>query len=202
MEVVLQAIHAKDKNTDKISQQLSLSCGNLHVLALVPVSVTAKLKEIGEPYSVSQFDIVKINSCKLNSTNDKTILIIKDMSIIQSGLSSKIGNPSFYDDCKKNGKFPVIKAENTIIPGAKEETKEDTKRGSAIMKKSGVCLSEIDEDDYAPIKSLNSMNPDWIILAKVTAKSDLREFNSRDGGKGKLFNFDLMDVHGDQINVT
>ena len=124
------------------------------------------------------------------------------MSIIKTGLTSKIGNPLYYDDWNKNGNFPIIKVENTIIPGAKEESKESPRISSAIMRKSGIWMSEIDEDDYAPIKSLNTMNPDWIILAKVTAKTDLREFNSRDGGKGKLFNFDLMDIHGDQINVT
>ena len=46
------------------------------------------------------------------------------------------------------------------------------------------------------------MNPDWIILAKVTAKSNIRIFNRKDGKEGKLFSFDLIDTQDGQINCT
>lgn len=45
------------------------------------------------------------------------------------------------------------------------------------------------------------MNPDWIIKAKVTNKGSVRNYNNAKG-PGKLFNFELADIHGSQIQVT
>jgi|JI9StandDraft_1071089.scaffolds.fasta_scaffold144558_1 replication factor A1 len=58
-------------------------------------------------------------------------------------------------------------------------------------------------DDFTPIKSLNTMNPDWIIRGRVTKKGQVKTFNKQGGGgQGKLFSVDLIDAYGDQIQAT
>lgn len=52
-----------------------------------------------------------------------------------------------------------------------------------------------------PIKGLSMNNSDWIILAKVTSKSDIRHYNNAKGD-GKLFNVELTDSYGTQIQAT
>jgi len=60
----------------------------------------------------------------------------------------------------------------------------------------------VDADDaYLPIKALNMTNNDWILLAKVTSKGDIKKYNT-DKGPGQLFNFELTDSHGGQIQAT
>lgn len=54
-------------------------------------------------------------------------------------------------------------------------------------------------DDFMPISSLNTMNPDWIIRARVTKKGQVKTFNKQTGGQGKLFSVDLIDAYGTQI---
>ena len=202
LNVLVQAIVVKDKNAEKISQQLSISWGNLHCVGVVPLQVKENLEAQRKPSMVFQYDLILITSCKVSSSNDKTVLVIKDMNIVKTGLKSKIGDPVLYDDWKKSGSFPKIKVENTIVPDSEEESKSPPISSGAIMRKSGIIETEIDEDDYTPISSLNSMNPDWIILAKVTAKSEIRTYPGKDGKGGKLFNFDLIDTRDGQINWT
>jgi replication factor A1 len=64
-------------------------------------------------------------------------------------------------------------------------------------------------DDYSqqiilPISKINFHVQRWTIKARVTQKSDIREFNSpkmRDG-KGKLISVDLLDAQGGEIRAT
>lgn len=68
------------------------------------------------------------------------------------------------------------------------------------MRKSGVG-SKYADDSYTPLTALSTLNPDWMIKAKVTNKGPTKTYtNSK--GPGKLFNFELADIHGGQIQVT
>jgi replication factor A1 len=52
-----------------------------------------------------------------------------------------------------------------------------------------------------PIKSLNPYQNRWVIRARVTSKSAIREYNNA-RGPGKLFSVDLIDSSGDEIRAT
>lgn len=59
----------------------------------------------------------------------------------------------------------------------------------------------MNEDHFTPIKSLNTFNFDWKIKARVTKKHTKRPWkNART--EGWVFNIELMDSHGTQIQAT
>ena len=108
LSVLVQAIAVKNKNAEKISQQLSISWGNLCCVGVVPLQVKAMLEIQKKLWTVFQYDIILITSWKLSSSCDRTIIVIKDMSIVKTGLKIKIGDPVLYDECQRLGSFPKI----------------------------------------------------------------------------------------------
>ena len=80
----------------------------------------------------------------------------------------------------------IKEEENDIIIGSPSPIKEDA--------------LEVD-DMYTPIKSLSTMNSDWIIKARVSKLFPVKEW-SNDRGSGSLLNFELVDRHGTQITAT
>lgn len=52
-----------------------------------------------------------------------------------------------------------------------------------------------------PISEISSYHSRWMIKARVTGKSPLRQFNSR-GGAGKVFSVELLDKFGGEIRAS
>ena len=119
-------------------------------------------------------------------------------------MTSLIGQPASYSDCKQTGNFPSPKLDNTKIPfgrDVKEEEKESKPaKGRKSIVAAGQGIGDFD-DTYMPISALNMTNSDWIILAKITKKSPPRNYsNAR--GEGQLMNIELTDQSGGQIQAT
>ena len=118
---------------------------------------------------------------------------------------------------RNNGIFPEPDSSNTIISGNPTQRKEIQKHEEAKRspehstsppdsKKSIIRMSksagpEALDDAYLPIQAINMTNSDWIILAKVTNKSQIRKYHN-EKGSGQLFNIELTDRHGSQIQAT
>lgn len=130
--------------------------------------------------------------------------------IIKTGIKSKIGNPILYDDVANGKVTHDVTKYNCMIDGENKGNEESkvqrnqssppSKNSSPILRRTGVA-SKTADDLYTPIASLNTMNPDWMIKAKVTNKGNIRTYTNQ-RGEGKLFNFELADAHGGQIQVT
>jgi replication factor A1 len=62
------------------------------------------------------------------------------------------------------------------------------------------------EQMYFPISELSPYHQEWTIRARVTNKGQLRTFNSKDknksAGSGKLFNVQLLDAQGGEIQAS
>ncbi|KAJ1255412.1 hypothetical protein BS78_K240600 [Paspalum vaginatum] len=52
-----------------------------------------------------------------------------------------------------------------------------------------------------PVSQLNPYQERWTIKARVTAKSDIRNYNNKKG-PGKLFSFEVVDAQGGEIRIT
>jgi len=176
------------------------------VLAVVPINLKLDMERKGKECMIKLYDIFRINKYKVTSSNNRVVVVLKDAyDILKSGVKTKIGNPTLYDDCKSTSRFPKSDIKNTVLPESRPSYEEEKRQSrdaekSPILRKSGVASKTV-SDDYLPIRALNTMNPDWIIMAKVTNKGQIRTYtNNR--GEGKLFNFELADSYGGQIQVT
>jgi len=205
---VLQVVGVKNSpDTTKICQKVTLSCGNYSVLAVVPTTLKMQMQKNGAKAMMELHDIVKIKKTKLNNTNNRCIIILKEAyEILKTGVKTKIGNPTLVDDLKNSGNWPQADIKNTVFRQSltsnepEEYKKETANNSSPILRKSGVASKNAD-DTYTPINALNTMNPDWIICAKVTNKGAIRTYQNNKG-EGKLFNFELADTYGSQIQAT
>jgi replication factor A1 len=64
-----------------------------------------------------------------------------------------------------------------------------------------VVKADLNNSLIVPINAVNPYNNKWVILARVTRKSDKRTWqNAR--GSGTLFNIELMDKEGTEIRAT
>jgi len=62
-------------------------------------------------------------------------------------------------------------------------------------------VSKNDASRLVPVAHLNPYQNTWTIKARVTAKTDLRHYNNKNGA-GKVFSFDILDGQGGEIRVT
>ena len=63
---------------------------------------------------------------------------------------------------------------------------------------SGLVHKSLSNEDYTPIKALNTFNRDWTIKARITNRSDLRDTQKG----GKLLKCELTDYLGTVIEAT
>jgi hypothetical protein len=54
---------------------------------------------------------------------------------------------------------------------------------------------------FTPISAINMYNMDWVIKARVTKKTQTRQFNSN-GKEGKVFSVNLIDAAGTEIGAA
>lgn len=64
-----------------------------------------------------------------------------------------------------------------------------------------VTAAPVLDTQYTPIRTLTQYNKDWIIKARVSNKSDIRQWNNA-RGTGKYFTLNLIDMHKDEITAT
>ena len=66
-------------------------------------------------------------------------------------------------------------------------------------------LKPLDEDAYTSLKQLTTFSRDFIILVRVTKKSEIKTFESRNstnGSTGRLFYFIVLDRDGNEMQCT
>ncbi|CAI2387025.1 unnamed protein product [Moneuplotes crassus] len=198
---------------DKIYCKGTISCGNLSVTSVIRGSCAKESQNKYGAYEIKPYDIVKFNKWnakKVISKDSKPkffIILSGPYKILKTGLSTSIGDPKNYYDFQSNSEIPDPDPKNCVYlssPLIKEETK-DTFESPKITRRSRIkmdgSVSQDANDDYMPIKAISCANNDWIILAKVTKKTPIREY-SNDRGPGKLFNIELTDGFGTQIQAT
>lgn len=209
--VVLQILSVKSCDNKNVTKKWLVSWGNYSTTAVLTLPVEKEMARQGKNWDVQLYDIVKFNKFKVSHSNDRTVLVTRSVfDIIKTGLKTKIGNPVLYDDVESGKVTHNITKDNCIVDsntkgeeeskGRKKQSTTNRRDSSPILRKSGVA-SKSANDLYTPIMALNTLNPDWMIKAKVTNKGAVRTFTNQ-RGEGKLFNFELADSHGGQIQAT
>ncbi|CAI2361922.1 unnamed protein product [Moneuplotes crassus] len=212
--IIVQILNPKVSTLeDKIYCKGAISCGNLSVYCVIKGTCAKESKEQYGAYELNKYDVVKFTKWQVkeagsSTSKQKTFLIISGpYQILKTGLTSNIGNPRSYYDFPRGEGIPAPDPKNCIIPGS-ASTKEEVKESPAIKSKGRKSTIRMDgspskdvTDDYMPIKAISNQTFDWVILAKVTSKSAIRHYNNKNG-PGKLFNVELADGYGTQIQAT
>lgn len=126
----------------------------------------------------------------LNQNNQTPVCIIKNCDIIKQ-CSQKIGQPITYRKSTTSIKKRTYPKSNQTIYNKALHTPPNK-----IRKKNILHYSR-----YQPISSLNPYQDHWKIKIRCTSKDDIKHWNN-EKGRGKLFNFCVIDKDGEQITVT
>ena len=118
---------------------------------------------------------------------------IKDNIFIRIKEYELIGEPLELADVKEIKLEDLDKVENNV----KKETQTQNEDTSMPLS----------EDAYTSLKQLTTFSRDFVILVRVTKKSEIKVFESRNnsmgsGSQGKLFYFIVLDRDGNEMQCT
>jgi len=123
----------------------------------------------------------------------------QDLGEINESVSKELGVLQKIPMSANEAVEPVKAAAQPIQekPKVPEEKMQDVFKPEAPKaKKNNIDTSN--PDNFTPIKALSTFTRDWMILARVAQRSELR--NTRAGGK--LLKIELVDKYGTHIEAT
>ena len=121
-------------------------------------------------------NITKICPMILEAHQEK-VFLIKDLSILKKESLINIKSPPYIDNKTNNNS-------NSNNNFDKEDNSEYTNENSSM---------------YTPLKQLTSLSQEYKLLVKITSKGEIKPFKN---GKGKLFNFIMMDEFGTKMQAV
>lgn len=144
--------------------------------------------------------IVRITQYASNAVQNRRILILLDLAVIQPPTADRLGNPINVDEVgKSNGNnVDTVKSEDggRTVPATSANF---SKSGAGTASKAGGPSVHAGMPIY-PIEGLSPYQNRWTIKARVTSKSDIRHWTNQKG-EGKLFSVNLLDDSG-EIKAT
>lgn len=129
--------------------------------------------------------IVRLTDYMLTNSNENSLLLVADIEILcNPGIV--IGKPSKVEF--KADAPTQVKNINSLLE-------------MPVGKSPSILRRPQEEDIYAPIRALSITSSDWTIKARVTLKTEIREYNNMRGA-GKWFKCILTDKDKSQIQST
>ena len=167
-------------------------------------------------YMMSLCDLdYKLNSFFLASDKDIPDLQEGKLIHIKEVSPKKIKNSTFirikeYDILGDPLSLPEVKEIKTEDPPFSEKKENDDVKMSSPMEietKSEEGSMPLSEDAYTSLKQLTTFSRDFIIFIRVTKKSEIKTFETRNnsmgtGSQGKLFYFIVLDRDGNEMQCT
>ena len=167
-------------------------------------------------YMMSLCDLdYKLNSFFLASDKDIPDLQEGKLIHIKEVSPKKIKNSTFirikeYDILGDPLSLPQVKEiKIEDFPFSEKKENEDVKMSSPekIETKSEEGSMPLSEDAYTSLKQLTTFSRDFIIFIRVTKKSEIKTYETRNnsmgtGSQGKLFYFIVLDRDGNEMQCT
>ena len=167
-------------------------------------------------YMMSLCDLdYKLNSFFLASDKDIPDLQEGKVIHIKEVSPKKIKNSTFirikeYDILGDPLSLPEVKEiKIEDFPFSEKKENDDVKMSSPekIETKSEEGSMPLSEDAYTSLKQLTTFSRDFIIFIRVTKKSEIKTFETRNnsmgtGSQGKLFYFIVLDRDGNEMQCT
>ena len=152
-------------------------------------------------FLASDKDIPDLQEGKLIHIKEVSPKKIKNSTFIRIKEYDILGDPLSLPEVKE------IKIEN--FPFSEKKENDDVKMSSPmeIETKSEEGSMPLSEDAYTSLKQLTTFSRDFIIFIRVTKKSEIKTFETRNnsmgtGSQGKLFYFIVLDRDGNEMQCT
>ena len=152
-------------------------------------------------FLASDKDIPDLQEGKLIHIKEVSPKKIKNSTFIRIKEYDILGDPLSLPEVKE------IKIED--FPFSKKKENDDVKMSSPmeIETKSEEGSMPLSEDAYTSLKQLTTFSRDFIIFIRVTKKSEIKTYETRNnsmgtGSQGKLFYFIVLDRDGNEMQCT
>uniref|UniRef100_A0A1B6MN54 Replication protein A subunit n=1 Tax=Graphocephala atropunctata TaxID=36148 RepID=A0A1B6MN54_9HEMI len=172
--------------------------------------LATQLNHMVDDNQLAEYSIIRVNRHLTSMVNnqqkkgEKRVLILLDITLLKHGseVGIRIGNPQACDGADKastnGGPAPVAPAQPQYRPSPSPQNNSGFGGNRASVP--GSPMGPLDSMRTHPIVGLSPYQNKWVIKARVTSKTPVRQWsNAR--GEGKLFSMDLMDDSG-EIRAT
>ncbi|TDL24921.1 replication factor-A protein 1 [Rickenella mellea] len=150
--------------------------------------LATQLNQMVTDEAIGRHTVARIDKLTCNVVQQRRLIIILGITVLGKA-SDKIGNPDNID-------IPIAVANPTAAPAPAVAQQPIHQAGAprpqAVPNNRGPVVF--------PIEGLSPYSNKWTIKARVTQKSDIRQW-SNNRGEGQLFNVTLMDESG-EIRAT
>lgn len=172
--------------------------------------------------------IICLSDFMHNTVQEKSVIIILRMDILDSHVGTRIGNPvdiasvvapptaaaahaasaaashePLYrplHNSTNNGGSPEDNTNRKSSPSSPNPYRQRPASAAPIVRSSNSIHTNA-EVGITPIASLNMYSNRWTIKGRITAKSDVRTWSNAKG-EGSLFSIDILDASGMDIRAT
>ena len=196
VNINLQILSFKETERDNKKVYIMTLCDNEYKYCSFFLACTEKVENL------EKGKIIHIKEVSPKKIKASFFIRIKDYEILEKSAEIENAkdinyNDGIFKDGEGNDIFEtkeekVEKAENIIIP-EKIEEKNNT--------------IPMEEDAYTSLKQLTTFSRDFIIFVRVTKKSEIKIFETRNNNmnssnQGKLFYFIVLDRDGNEMQCT
>ena len=152
-------------------------------------------------FLASNEDIPGLKEGKLIHLKEISPKKIKNSMFIRIKEYELISEPFELKEVKEIKLEDITQEENKIITNGEKEINSEKKEME--IEETPVTLSE---DAYTSLKQLTTFSRDFIIFVRVTKKSEIKTFETRNNNmgssQGKLFYFIVLDRDGNEMQCT
>ena len=196
VNINLQILSFKETERDNKKVYIMTLCDNEYKYCSFFLACTEKVENL------EKGKIIHIKEVSPKKIKASFFIRIKDYEILEKSAEIENAkdinyNDGIFKDGEGNDIFEtkeekVEKAENIIIP-EKIEEKNNT--------------IPMEEDAYTSLKQLTTFSRDFIIFVRITKKSEIKIFETRNNNmnssnQGKLFYFIVLDRDGNEMQCT
>ena len=190
-----------------------LSDGEVYIQAMLSTQ-TAHLVEDGK---LDRHCLIRISHFTANQVSNRQILVILELEVVSEPIPERIGNPQNIEKLDEaanapagnaamsenaqtsNGGAnpPVVKNEGGGYNAQSNSTSNAPARPVQRTTSAGIDMSKM---PIFPIEALSPYQNKWTIKARVTTKSEIKQWHNQ-RGEGKLFSCNFLDESG-EIKAT
>jgi len=166
----------------------------------------SQITKLFNDHIIDKFHIVRLSQYCVSDFTTSKLMIVAGIEPIQA-CKELIGNPvplgSVPEPKPEKTESTTAAAPSATPPSPMKSTNRiissPTRQGQKVFTET-TSSSDV---TITPIKSLHPYQNMWTIRARVTNKSEMKEFARKTGtGTGKLFSVELIDAAGDEIRAT